>query len=159
MSRGGAKVTAAAPWRNSRREICAFTIICVAPSRMSKSHTGGTMPDRLDDFQKFRADLNEEILGCGHLGIKRFFALDHQAYEPGPLGTKTKELLGLVASAVLRCDDCITYHLVRCGEEGWKRDEVIDALNVALIVGGSITIPHVRRAFARMREIDGLKNS
>ena len=80
----------------------------------------------LDDFQSFRADLNEEILGCGHLGIKRFFALDHQAYESGPLGTKTKELLGLVASAVLRCDDCITYHLVRCGEEGWKRDEVID---------------------------------
>jgi alkylhydroperoxidase/carboxymuconolactone decarboxylase family protein YurZ len=99
------------------------------------------------------------MLGCGHLGIKRFFALDHQAYEPGPLGTKTKELLGLVASAVLRWDDCITYHLVRCGEEGWKRDEVIDALNVALIVGGSITIPHVRRAFARMREIDGLTNS
>jgi AhpD family alkylhydroperoxidase len=114
------------------------------------------MPGGLDDFQSFRADLNEEILGCGHLGIKRFFALDHQAYEPDPLGTKTKELLGLVASAVLHCDDCITYHLVRCGEEGWKRDEVIDALNVALIVGGSITIPHVRRAFARMREINGL---
>jgi ribonuclease HI len=126
---------------------------------MAKSNPGGTMPDRLDDFQRFRADLNEEILGCGHLGIKRFFALDHQAYEPGPLGTKTKELLGLVASAVLRCDDCITYHLVRCGEEGWKREEVIDALNVALIVGGSITIPHVRRAFARMREIESLKNS
>jgi ribonuclease HI len=118
---------------------------------------GGAMADPLDDFQKFRADLNEEILGCGHLGIKRFFALDHQAYEPGPLGTKTKELLGLVASAVLRCDDCITYHLVRCGDQGWNRDEVIDALNVAMIVGGSITIPHVRRAFARMREIPALK--
>src|SRR5262249_27681166 len=118
---------------------------------------GGAMANRLEDFQKFRTELNQEILGCGHLGIKRFFALDHQAYEPGPLGTKNKELLGLVASAVLRCDDCITYHLVRCGEEGWKRDEVIDALNVALIVGGSITIPHVRRAFARMREIKGLK--
>src|SRR6195256_6768747 len=89
------------------------------------------MADRLEDFQKFRTDLNEEILGCGHLGIKRFFALDHQAYEPGPLGTRNKELLGLVASAVLRCDDCITYHLVRCGEEGWNRDEVIDALNGA----------------------------
>ena len=114
------------------------------------------MPGGLDDFQKFRADLNEEILGCGHLGMKRFFALDHQAYEPGPLGTKTKELLGLVASTVLRCDDCITYHLVRRGAEGWNRDEVIDALNVALIVGGSITIPHVRRAFARMREMNGL---
>src|SRR5256885_7141105 len=81
------------------------------------------MADRLEEFQKFRTDLNEEILGCGHLGIKRFFALDHQAYEPGPLGTKNKELLGLVASAVLRCDDCITYHLVRCGEEGWKRED------------------------------------
>jgi len=115
------------------------------------------MADRLDDFQKFRAGLNEEILGCGHLGIKRFFALDHQAYEPGALPTKTKELLGLTASMVLRCDDCITYHLVRCGEVGWTRDEVIDALNVALIVGGSITIPHVRRAFARMRDIAGLK--
>ena len=113
-------------------------------------------PGSLDEFQKTRADLNEEIVGCGHLGIKRFFALDHQAYEPGPLGTKTKELLGLVASAVLRCDDCITYHLVRAGEEGWSRDEVVDALNVALVVGGSITIPHVRRAFARMREIPAL---
>src|ERR1051326_4963450 len=112
------------------------------------------MPDTLDDFQKTRADLNEEILGCGHLGIKRFFALDHQAYEPGPRGTKTKELLGLVASAVLRCDDCITYHLVRVAREGMNREAVIDSLNVALVVGGSITIPHVRRAFARMREID-----
>jgi AhpD family alkylhydroperoxidase len=110
----------------------------------------------MDDFQKFRADLNEEILSCGHLGMKRFFALDHQTYEARPLGTKTKELLGLVASAVLRCDDCIAYHLVRCGEEGWSRDKVIDALSVALMVGGSITIAHVRRAFARMREIDGL---
>jgi len=116
-----------------------------------------TMSNHLEEFQKFRSDLNEEILACGHLGIKRFFALDHQAYEPGPLGTKTKELLGLVASAVLRCDDCITYHLVRSAEEGWRRDEVIDALNVALVVGGSITIPHVRRAFARMREIEGLR--
>src|SRR5713226_4335565 len=111
----------------------------------------------LDAFQKFRTELNEEILACGHLGMKRFFALDHQASEPGPLGTKTRELLGLVASAVLRCDDCITYHLLRCGEEGGKRDEVIDALNVALIVGGSITIPHVRRAFARMHEIKNLR--
>lgn len=115
------------------------------------------MGNELSEFQEFRRELNEEILGAGHLGMKRFFALDHQAYEPGALGTKPKELLGLVASVVLRCDDCITYHLVRCGEEGWKRAEVIDALNVALIVGGSITIPHVRRAFARMREIEGLK--
>src|SRR5262249_55961985 len=125
-------------------------------SSYSQTH-GASMPDSLADFERLRAELNEEILGCGHLGIKRFFALDHQAYEPGPLGSKTKELLGLVASAVLRCDDCITYHLVRAAEEGWSRDEVIDALNVALVVGGSITIPHVRRAFGRMREIEGLK--
>jgi alkylhydroperoxidase/carboxymuconolactone decarboxylase family protein YurZ len=110
----------------------------------------------LDEFQKFRAELNEEILNRSHLGVKRFFALDHQAYQPGALGTKTKELLGLVASAVLRCDDGVSYHLVRCGEAGWQRDEVIDALNVAMIVGGSISIPHVRRAFARRREINGL---
>ena len=114
------------------------------------------MADRLEDFQKFRSELNEEILGCGHLGMKRFFALDHQAYEEGALDTKTKELLGLAASMVLRCDDCITYHLVRAGEVGWSRNQVIDALNVALVVGGSITIPHVRRAFARMKEIPGL---
>jgi ribonuclease HI len=114
------------------------------------------MADTLNDFQKFRQEMNEEILGSNHLGMKRFFALDHQAYEEGALGTKTKELLGLVASAVLRCDDCITYHVVRCAEEGWTRAEIVDALNVALIVGGSITIPHVRRAFARMREIPQL---
>ena len=114
------------------------------------------MANEFEQFQKFRAQLNEEILNCGHLSMKRFFALDHQAYEPGALDTRTKELLGLVASMVLRCDDCITYHLVRCGEVGWKRDEVIDALNEATLVGGSITIPHLRRAFARMREIQGL---
>jgi len=114
------------------------------------------MANELEQFRKFRSELNDEILNCGHLGLKRLFALDHQAYEPGALDTRTKELLGLVASMVLRCDDCITYHLVRCGEVGWKRDEVIDALNVATIVGGSITIPHLRRAFARMREIQGL---
>lgn len=116
------------------------------------------MVDKLSDFDKFRAEMNEEIFGCGHLGMKRFFALDHQAYESGALPAKTKELLGLVASAVLRCDDCVTYHLQQCVQQGWNRDEVIDALNVALIVGGSITIPHVRRAFARMREITGLKS-
>jgi ribonuclease HI len=115
------------------------------------------MAETLAEFQKFRSEMNEEIHNSNHLGMKRFFALDHQAYEPGALDPKTKELLGLVASTVLRCDDCITYHLVRCAEEGWSRQQVIDALNVALIVGGSITIPHVRRAFARMREIEALK--
>lgn len=116
------------------------------------------MTDTLEHFHNFRKEMNEEIKSSDHLGMKRFFALDHQAYLDGALDGKTKELLGLVASAVLRCDDCITYHLVQCGEVGWKRDEVIDALNVALIVGGSIVIPHLRRAFARMREIPGLRS-
>jgi len=113
--------------------------------------------EKLEEYQKFRAEMNREINASGHLGLKRFFALDHQAYEPGALDTKTKELLGLVASTVLRCDDCVTYHLERCAEEGWTRAQVVDALNVALIVGGSIAIPHLRRAFARMQEIEGLK--
>jgi ribonuclease HI len=116
----------------------------------------GAMKESLSDFNEFRSEMNEEIHASDHLGMKRFFALDHQAYQDGALTGKTKELLGLVASAVLRCDDCITYHLVQCGEAGWKREEMIDALHVALIVGGSIVIPHLRRAFGRMREIPGL---
>lgn len=115
------------------------------------------MKESLSDFNEFRNEMNEEIHASDHLGMKRFFALDHQAYQDAALRGKTKELLGLVASAVLRCDDCITYHLAQCGQAGWKRDEVIDALNVALIVGGSIVIPHLRRAFSRMREIPGLQ--
>ena len=81
-----------------------------------------------------------------HLGIKRFFNLDAAAYRDGALDGKTKELLGLVASAVLRCNDCIDYHLGRCVDLGWTDDEIDDALNVALVVGGSIVIPHLRHA-------------
>jgi ribonuclease HI len=114
------------------------------------------MSGTLEEFQKFRSEMNEEVHASDHRGLKRFFALDNQAYQDGALPGKTKELLGLVASAVLRCDDCITYHLVQCADAGWRREEVIDALNVALLVGGSIVIPHLRRAFARMREIPNL---
>jgi ribonuclease HI len=115
------------------------------------------MKESLSDFNEFRSEMNQEIHASDHLGMKRFFALDHQSYQDGALPGKTKELLGLVASAALRSDDCITYHLVQCGEAGWKREEVIDGLNVALIVGGSIVIPRLRRAFGRMREISGLQ--
>jgi len=90
--------------------------------------------------------MNKRILSTGNLGIKRFFALDNRAYEKDALDTKTKELLGLVASTVLRCDDCITYHVIRCIQERVSDSEFFEALNVALIVGGSITIPHLRRA-------------
>jgi AhpD family alkylhydroperoxidase len=102
---------------------------------------------RLDEFRTYRQRMNERILGAGHLGIKRFFNLDTKAYEDGALSAKTKELLGLVASAVLRCNDCIDYHLIQCTEAGYSDEELYEALNVALVVGGSIVIPHLRHAF------------
>jgi AhpD family alkylhydroperoxidase len=104
----------------------------------------------MDEFDRYRADMNERLLGSNHLGIKRFFALDTQAYEDGALDKRTKELMGLVASIVLRCDDCITYHIKQCVSEGITRDQFLDAFNVALVVGGSITIPHLRRAVDRL---------
>lgn len=91
--------------------------------------------------------MNHRILDEGeHLGIKRMFALDSGAYRDGALPGRTKELLGLVASMVLRCNDCIDYHLGRCVEVGWSDEEVWDAMNVALVVGGTIVIPHLRHA-------------
>jgi len=102
--------------------------------------------DELEEFRRYRERMNKRILSAGNLGIKRFFALDTRAYEEGVLPAKTKELLGLVASTVLRCNDCITYHVIRCVEEGISDEEFFEAMNVAMIVGGSITIPHIRRA-------------
>lgn len=93
------------------------------------------------------------MLETEHLGIKRFFRLDSAAYEDGPLPGRTKELLGLVASAVLRCNDCIDYHLEQCVKQGYSRAEIEDALNVALIVGGSIFIPHLRHAALSLDEL------
>lgn len=91
--------------------------------------------------------MNRKILEeKDHLGIKRFFNLDDAAYRDGALSSDTKELLGLVASMVLRCNDCIDYHLKQCVEAGWSDDELDDAMNVALVVGGSIVIPHLRHA-------------
>jgi len=108
----------------------------------------------LEEFRKFRERMNAEILGENNLVINRFFALDTRTYEEGALDVKTKELLGLVASLVLRCDDCVTYHLVRCAEEGVTRSEVFESLSVGLIVGGSIVIPHMRRAVDRWNELE-----
>ena len=108
----------------------------------------------MDEFDRYRAEMNERLLGSGHLGIKRFFALDSRAYDEGALPVKTKELMGLVASLVLRCDDCVTYHLARCKEEGTTDAEFLEALNVGLVVGGSITIPHLRRAIATLDELN-----
>jgi AhpD family alkylhydroperoxidase len=105
------------------------------------------MGSRIDEFEAYRERMNERILESGHLGIKRFFRLDGAAYEGGALDARTKELLGLVASTVLRCDDCIDYHIMQCVKAGYSDKELHDALNVALIVGGSIVIPHLRHAY------------
>ena len=100
----------------------------------------------IEEFKRYRERMNQRILQTGNLTTKRLFALDTQAYKQGALDVKTKELLGLVASTVLRCNDCITYHVIRCFREGVTDQELFEALNIALIVGGSITIPHIRRA-------------
>ena len=112
------------------------------------------MATTLDEFRAYRTKMNNRITEIDHLGIKRFFNLDSAAYKDGAIDAKTKELLGLVASAVLRCNDCIDYHLIQSIEAGWKDEELYDALNVALIVGGSIVIPHLRHA---METIDTLR--
>ncbi|UCF35638.1 MAG: carboxymuconolactone decarboxylase family protein [Acidobacteriota bacterium] len=112
------------------------------------------MSNKLKEFREFRERMNEAILGADNLVIKRFFNLDSQAYQAGAIDAATKEMLGLVASLVLRCDDCITYHLIRCKEEGVSREQFFEVFSIALVVGGSIVIPHLRRAVDRLEEIE-----
>ncbi len=102
--------------------------------------------NKLDEFKLYREKMNEKILASDNKQIKRFFALDSRAYEEGALSVKVKELLGLVSSTVLRCNDCITYHIINCVKEGVTSEEFFEAMNVALLVGGSIIIPHLRKA-------------
>ena len=102
--------------------------------------------DRVAEFTAFRKRMNERILAEPNQVVRRFFALDTQTYQAGALDVKTKELLGLVASLVLRCDDCISYHVAQCKEAGVGRDEMFETFSVGLVVGGSIVIPHLRRA-------------
>jgi AhpD family alkylhydroperoxidase len=104
------------------------------------------MTDRVKQFTEFRQRMNERILAEDNQVVRRFFALDTQTYKAGALDVKTKELLGLVASLVLRCDDCIAYHVAQCRDAGVNRDEFFEAFSVGLVVGGSIVIPHLRRA-------------
>ena len=111
------------------------------------------MSEQLEAFRHHREQMNAAILAAGNLEINRFFALDARTYESGALPARTKELLGLVASLVLRCDDYITYHVVRCREEGVSDAEFYDAFAVGLVVGGSIVIPHLRRAVERLQEL------
>jgi len=115
--------------------------------------------ESLEEFKQFREKMNEKILAAGNLQIQRFFNLDMHAYEDGALFAKVKELLGLVASLVLRCDDCVTYHILRCVDEKVTDEELFEAFNVALVAGGSITIPHLRRAVDRLEEYRKLNRS
>ncbi|HYD51870.1 MAG TPA: carboxymuconolactone decarboxylase family protein [Gemmatimonadaceae bacterium] len=131
------------------------------PGHTPAAHPDGAPPARdpdaaaaLEEFRHFRERMNGEILAENNLVINRFFNLDGRAYEAGALDVRTKELLGLVASLVLRCDDCVTYHLVRCAEEGISREELFEACSIGLIVGGSIVIPHLRRAINRWTELE-----
>ncbi len=102
---------------------------------------------RLNEFESYRIRMNERILEQkSHTGIKRFFKLDSSAYQNGALDSRTKELLGLVASMVLRCQECIDYHVIQCAKAGFTNEEIDDAMNIALVVGGSIVIPHMRSA-------------
>ncbi len=105
-----------------------------------------TEADRVAAFTAFRQRMNERILAEPNQVVRRFFALDTQTYQAGALDVKTKELCGLVASMVLRCDDCISYHVAQCREAGVTRDEMFEAFSIGLMVGGSIVIPHLRRA-------------
>ncbi len=107
----------------------------------------------IDAFQRERERLNELVLANADQTMRRFFSLDSQAYRSGALGEKTKELLGLVASLVLRCDDCVTYHLIRCHDCETTDEELREALAIGLVVGGSIVIPHLRRAVERWEEL------
>jgi AhpD family alkylhydroperoxidase len=112
--------------------------------------------DRIKEFQQERLLLNELIMKYSGKNVKRFFNIDMQVYMEGVLSKKVKELMGLVASLVLRCDDCVLYHLIQCHQEGVSDKELEEAIAIGLVVGGSITIPHIRRAYRAWEEI---KNS
>ncbi|WP_447585477.1 carboxymuconolactone decarboxylase family protein [Pseudoxanthomonas mexicana] len=116
---------------------------------------GDDSQDRVKAFTEFRQRMNKRILDEPNQVVRRFFALDTQTYQAGALDVKTKELLGLVASMVLRCDDCISYHVAQCKEAGVTREEFFETFSVGLVVGGSIVIPHLRRAVDFLDKLEG----
>ena len=111
------------------------------------------MSERVKQFQDERSKLNEIVLGREDINIKRFFGLDSAVYRDGALDAKTKEMLGLVASLVLRCDDCISYHVIQTRQAGVTEQEFDEVMSIGLVVGGSITIPHLRRAYRMWEEL------
>jgi AhpD family alkylhydroperoxidase len=117
------------------------------------------MSDRIAEFTAFRRRMNERILEHDNQVVRRFFALDTQTYRDGALPVRTKEMLGLVASLVLRCDDCISYHVAECRKAGVTRDEFFEVFSVGLVVGGSIVIPHLRRAVDFLDQLEAAEGS
>ncbi len=105
------------------------------------------MPNQVEEFNAYRSKMNEKLMADNNKIIKRIFNLDTNAFAPGALDVKTKELLGLVASAVLRCDDCVKYHLESSHKEGATKAEIMETLGIATLVGGTIVVPHLRRAY------------
>jgi AhpD family alkylhydroperoxidase len=105
------------------------------------------MDNIIEDFNSYRTRMNEKILSSDSLILKRIFNLDTNAFQAGHLDSKSKELIGLTCSLVLRCDDCVRYHLGRCNDTGFTTEEVHEAMGVATLIGGTIVIPHLRRAF------------
>jgi ribonuclease HI len=116
-------------------------------------------PKTSAEKKAYRLAMNEQILNSGFNDFRKFFALDNKAYLDGSLPAKTKELMGLAVSMAMRCNDCIFYHIDRSIEEGATRDELMETMNVALIVGGSIVIPHLRYGFEVMNELLPEKNA
>lgn len=108
----------------------------------------------VQDFNAYRSKMNEKILSSDSLIVKRIFNLDTNAYSEGHLDVRTKELIGLTCSLVLRCDDCVRYHLGKCKEVGLNTEQVHEAMGVATLVGGTIVIPHLRRAYEFWEELN-----
>lgn len=111
------------------------------------------MKSKVEEFNEYRHKMNEKILAANDKTIKRIFNADTNAYLDGALDVKTKELMALVASMVLRCDDCIRYHLLKCHENNVTTEELFEAFGIANLVGGTIVIPHTRRAVEFWEEI------
>lgn len=112
------------------------------------------MPSKVQEFNEYRSKMNDKILSTDNKVIKRIFNLDTNAFKEGHLNVKTKELLGLVASAVLRCDDCIKYHLESSMENGVTKEEMLETMAIANLVGGTIVIPHLRKAYEYWEELE-----
>ena len=112
------------------------------------------MASQIQEFNDYRSKMNDKLMNDNNKVIKRIFNLDTNAYAEGALDVKTKELLGLVASAVLRCDDCVKYHLETSYKNGVTKEEMMESMSIATLVGGTIVIPHLRRAYEFWEELE-----